>query len=77
MLPDDTIRLSTQQTLQHWLQENGARWRPATLLDRACIVDRFLDRLVTLELIAGESFCRATWRVQRQAEQADLESGVG
>jgi integrase/recombinase XerD len=41
-----------QQTLQDWLQENGARWHPSTLLHRARIVDRFLDHLVGLELIA-------------------------
>lgn len=40
------------QTLQRWLQENATRWRPSTLLGHARIVDRFLDHLVGLELIA-------------------------
>ncbi len=42
-----------RQTLEDWLRENGARWHSSTLLHRARIVDRFLDHLVALELIAN------------------------
>lgn len=42
-----------QQTLEAWLREWGASWRPSTLLHRACIVDRFLDHLVELRMIAS------------------------
>ena len=42
-----------RQTLEDWLRESGARWHPSTLLHRAGIVDRFLDHLVEMQLIAS------------------------
>lgn len=42
-----------RRALEEWLRENGTRWQPSTLLHRARIVDRFLDHLVELELIAS------------------------
>lgn len=42
-----------RQTLEEWLRESGARWHASTVLHRARIVDRFLDHLAALELIAS------------------------
>ena len=39
--------------LEVWLREWGTCWYPSTLLQRAHIVDRFLDHLVERELIAS------------------------
>ena len=46
-------RTIERRTLQDWLQESVAHWNPSTRLDRARIVDRFLDHLAALELIAS------------------------
>jgi len=46
-------RAIDRQTLEVWLREWRAHWQPTTLLHRARIVDRFLDHLVELELIAS------------------------
>jgi integrase/recombinase XerD len=42
-----------RQTLEVWLREWGTCWRPSTLLHRARIVDRFLDHLVEMKMIAS------------------------
>lgn len=42
-----------QKTLEAWLREWEVRWQATTLLHRARIVDRFLDHLVELKLIAN------------------------
>ena len=42
-----------RQTLEAWLREWGARWHPSTLLHRTRIVDRFLDHLAEMEVIAS------------------------
>lgn len=42
-----------RQMLEAWLNEMGKRWRLATLLNMVCIVDRFLDHLVEIGLIAN------------------------
>ena len=41
-----------RQTLDAWLKEMEKRWRLPTLLNQVCIVDRFLDHLVEIRLIA-------------------------
>ena len=41
-----------RQMLEAWLKEMEKRWRLATLLNQVCIVDRFLDHLVEIGLIA-------------------------
>jgi hypothetical protein len=38
--------------LDAWLKEMEKRWRLSTLLNQVCIVDRFLDHLVEIGLIA-------------------------
>lgn len=40
------------QMLDVWLKEMEKRWRMPTLLNQVCIVDRFLDHLVEMGLIA-------------------------
>jgi integrase/recombinase XerD len=42
-----------RKTLEVWLRECESHWQPETRLHRARIVDRFLDHLVELELIAS------------------------
>ncbi len=42
-----------RQTLEVWLREWGTCWHPSTLLHRARIVDRFLDHLVEMKMIAS------------------------
>jgi integrase len=42
-----------RQTLEVWLLEWRTCWHPSTLLHRACIVDRFLDHLVEMKMIAS------------------------
>jgi len=42
-----------RQTLDAWLREWRTCWHPSTLLHRARIVDRFLDHLVEMEVIAS------------------------
>jgi integrase/recombinase XerD len=42
-----------RQTLEVWLREWGTCWGPSTLLHRARIVDRFLDHLVEMKMIAS------------------------
>src|SRR3984885_5714869 len=42
-----------RQMLEVWLREWGTCWYPSTLLNRARIVDRFLDHLVEKEVIAS------------------------
>jgi integrase len=39
--------------LEAWLKEIAMRWRSPTLLNQVCIVDRFLDYLVEMGLIAN------------------------
>jgi integrase/recombinase XerD len=39
--------------LEVWLKEMEKRWRLSTLLNQVCIVDRFLDHLVEIGLIAN------------------------
>ena len=41
-----------RQMLDAWLKEMQKRWRLSTLLNQVCIVDRFLDHLVEIGLIA-------------------------
>ena len=41
-----------RQMLDAWLKEMEKRWRMPTLLNQVCIVDRFLDHLVEIGLIA-------------------------
>ncbi|MBB5713000.1 tyrosine-type recombinase/integrase [Sphingomonas xinjiangensis] len=41
-----------RQMLGAWLKEMQKRWQVSTLLNQVCIVDRFLDHLVEVELIA-------------------------
>src|SRR3546814_10956558 len=38
--------------LEAWLKEMARRWRMSTLLNQVCIVDRFLDHLAEIGLIA-------------------------
>ena len=40
-----------RQMLEAWLGEMTTRWKLPTLLNQVCIVDRFLDHLVEMELI--------------------------
>ena len=42
-----------RQTLEVWLREWATCWHPSTLLHRARIVDRFLDHLVEIKMIAS------------------------
>lgn len=42
-----------RQAIEAWLREWGTRWHPSTLLHRARIVDRLLDHLVEMEVIAS------------------------
>ncbi|MGP0059955.1 MAG: tyrosine-type recombinase/integrase [Beijerinckiaceae bacterium] len=42
-----------RQVLEAWLREWGTCWHPSTLLHRAGIVDRFLDHLVEMKMIAS------------------------
>ncbi len=42
-----------RQMLEAWLKEMAKRWRLSTLLNQVCIVDRFLDHLAEIGLIAG------------------------
>ena len=55
-----------RQTLEAWLREIS-HWQPSTLLHRARIVDRFLDHLVELELIASNPIAvlRAEYNVKQ------------
>ena len=46
-------RTVDRRTLQAWLRKRSTHCQPATLLHRARIVDRFLDHLVELKLIAS------------------------
>jgi integrase len=46
-------RVVDRKTLEVWLREWGARRQSSTLLHRARIIDRFLDHLVELKLIAS------------------------
>lgn len=46
-------RVIDRKTLEVWVREWGAHRQRSTLLHRACIVDRFLDHLVELKLIAS------------------------
>src|SRR3546814_18294839 len=41
-----------RQMLEAWLKEMARRWRMSTLLNQVCIVDRFLDHLAEIGLIA-------------------------
>lgn len=41
-----------RQMLQAWLRKMGRQWRLSTLLNHACIIDRFLDYLVEIGLSA-------------------------
>src|SRR3546814_8966909 len=41
-----------RQRLEAWLKEMARRWRMSTLLNQVCIVDRFLDHLAEIGLIA-------------------------
>ena len=65
-----------RQMLEVWLREWGTCWYPSTLLNRARIVDRFLDHLVEKEVIAsnpvavlrgeyGVKHSRPIWQVSR------------
>jgi integrase len=40
-----------QQMLEAWVRKWGARWQLSTLLNRARIIDRFLDHLAEMQLI--------------------------
>jgi len=62
-----------RKTLEAWLREWGAYRQSSTLLHRSRIIDRFLDHLVELELIASNPTavlrselnvkqCRPIWR---------------
>ncbi|MGC2030200.1 MAG: integrase, partial [Steroidobacteraceae bacterium] len=42
-----------RQTLEAWLREWATGWHPSTLLHRARIVDRFIDHLVEINMIAS------------------------
>jgi len=44
-----------RQVLEAWLREWGTCWHPSTVLHRASIVDRFLDHLVEMKMIASNS----------------------
>ena len=71
MLPTDTRR-STGGCSRRGCRKWSARWRLPTLLHRARIVDRFLDYLVEMGLIASNPVAELRTAAQRQAEQADL-----
>src|SRR3546814_11391052 len=41
-----------RQMLEAWLKDMARRWRMSTLLNQVCIVDRFLNHLAVIGLIA-------------------------
>jgi integrase/recombinase XerD len=43
----------SRRTLEAWLRERAAEWAASTVLHRACIIDRFLDFLVSEGSIAS------------------------
>lgn len=62
-----------RQMLEAWLGETATRWKLSSLLNQACIVDRFLDYLVRNKLIASNPVtdlrnqynvkqCKPIWR---------------